>query len=252
MPGTGKSHTVAALLGYLAQNTPQGSLPPLTVHVNCMVLTDPTDVYAALLRGVQAAVAAGGAPGRVAPVMSSTKQTSQAAYESLVALLHLVRQAKGPGSKAAGKGSSSSRASGGPGHGRLVVLVLDEVDRLADKAHEDLYRLFMMPHMAGAWARGGRGRTGIKLGNSAGDRWAQVAALGCIRQHMLRRRGLWCEPAPGQRCEIVGFRAARLDIRVHGLDVVGPMASVGKGCKMAAGLGEVQRWGAVVMMWRWG
>lgn len=35
------------------------------------------------------------------------------------------------------------------GAGRMFVLVLDEVDRLLQRGTDDLYRLFMLPHVTG-------------------------------------------------------------------------------------------------------
>ena len=48
LPGTGKSHTVRAVLGELQRNPPRGSCTPQAVFLSCFGLADPSGVHAAL------------------------------------------------------------------------------------------------------------------------------------------------------------------------------------------------------------
>lgn len=61
LPGTGKSHTVRAVLSALADKVRscKGVAEPCAVSLSCYGLKDPSDVYGALLAACQRELAAG-------------------------------------------------------------------------------------------------------------------------------------------------------------------------------------------------
>ncbi|KAF5839088.1 P-loop containing nucleoside triphosphate hydrolase protein [Dunaliella salina] len=130
LPGTGKSHTVRAVLDSLKQQQQGTQQQFCPIFLSCFSLRDPSDVHRALHAACKLSI-----PGvAAAPVPASA--SPQHAHEQLMDLL-----------QSCSKQTSGKR--GLKGGKRMVVLVLDEVDRLLLKGTEDMYKLFMLPRAAG-------------------------------------------------------------------------------------------------------
>ncbi|KAJ9530042.1 hypothetical protein QJQ45_023323 [Haematococcus lacustris] len=177
LPGTGKSHTVRAVLAALAAPSaapavrpphpsrfPAASAPgpaaaPAAVFLSCFAIKDPKDIYSALLAaaqqqlgGASASSAAVAAEGNSCPAAATPAMDPEHAYSALLDLLHKAAAGKAgqaAGSRPSKKGSVAKAA----GSRRMCVFVLDEVDRLLQGRNgvEELYKLFMLPHAAGQW-----------------------------------------------------------------------------------------------------
>ncbi|KAL6748260.1 P-loop containing nucleoside triphosphate hydrolase protein, partial [Haematococcus lacustris] len=175
LPGTGKSHTVRAVLAALAappaapavrpphpSRIPAASGPgpaaaPAAVFLSCFAIKDPKDIYSALLAAAQqqlgapaASSAAAAAEGNSCPAAAAPAMDPEHAYSALLDLLHKAAAGKAgqaAGSRPSKKGSVAKAA----GSRRMCVFVLDEVDRLLQGRNgvEELYKLFMLPHAAG-------------------------------------------------------------------------------------------------------
>ncbi|GFH10307.1 AAA domain-containing protein [Haematococcus lacustris] len=180
LPGTGKSHTVRAVLAALAappaapavrpphpSRIPAASGPgpaaaPAAVFLSCFAIKDPKDIYSALLAaaqqqlgGASTSSAAAAAEGNSCPAAATPAMDPEHAYSALLDLLHKAAAGKAgqaAGSRPSKKGSVAKAA----GSRRMCVFVLDEVDRLLQGRNgvEELYKLFMLPHAAAAREHG--------------------------------------------------------------------------------------------------
>lgn len=120
LPGTGKSHTMSKVMQSL---TVQSGCPSVsTVCINCMSVSSAGDVYKQILSGISSR--------HQANLSASTTVT----FEDLACALS--RHTK---SKANGKAQ-----------GTRLVVVLDEMDNLVAKSQQEVYNLFMLPHLPGA------------------------------------------------------------------------------------------------------
>ncbi|GLC39286.1 hypothetical protein PLESTB_001573500 [Pleodorina starrii] len=170
LPGTGKTYTVSRLLAALpglaaaasASTAAVGGVSFCCATLNCMSLDDPAQLYGRLQNELLRAAAAESGKGDLPDV--PTPSDTNAAYDSLLAALadlSVVRPAAAARKGAAGKGSRGAKRgrSGGAADAveqaaprrRVLVVVLDEVDRLMRRRDggEELARLFQLPSAPG-------------------------------------------------------------------------------------------------------
>lgn len=88
--------------------------------------------------------------------VSSAQVPASQAYDALVGLLkaHATTSEARAAAAAAKKSNKlppqkEKRAAAAPAVHTLLVIVLEEIDRLLDKGPDEVYRLFMLPHVPG-------------------------------------------------------------------------------------------------------
>ncbi|GAX85406.1 hypothetical protein CEUSTIGMA_g12822.t1 [Chlamydomonas eustigma] len=142
LPGTGKSFTVSRALGALRSEC---ELEPTSISINCMALADTKDIYSVLMAELVQLMRPGKTGNQQVHVSTQALGGSMEAYPKLVELLQSMGSRDYQLTGKAGRGDSKQSTRSG----RLLIIVLEEVDRLLDKGPEEVYKLFMLPHISG-------------------------------------------------------------------------------------------------------
>ncbi|GAQ80088.1 Pre-initiation complex subunit CDC6 [Klebsormidium nitens] len=134
-PGTGKSLAVSEAQGMLKKWAAEEGLPiPHVVAINCMTLRDPKEVYQRVLQEIEVLTEKESpAPSARAPKWEPTSKLAAASARLQSAL------SGGPN-----RGAKSPPESG------MVVVILDEMDRLVSRDQTVLYEMFKLATAPGS------------------------------------------------------------------------------------------------------
>jgi cell division control protein 6 len=141
-PGTGKTSTLQQIRAAVVQWCKQHSeLCPTYCYVNAATaVTQPAAVYGAILEAVKS-----GATADAAGAATECKLAPAEARKQLEALLFkAMRKNSSSGSGSSSSGSSSGSSGGVP----MIVLTVDEMDKLARAGAKELQQLFQWAHTA--------------------------------------------------------------------------------------------------------
>jgi cell division control protein 6 len=141
-PGTGKTSTLQQIRGAVVQWCKQHNEPcPTYCYVNAATaVTQPAAVYGAILEAVKSGATADAAGAAVVCKLAPAEARKQ--LEAL--LFKAKRKTSTGGSGSSSSGSSSSGSSGVP----MIVLTVDEMDKLARAGAKELQQLFQWAHTA--------------------------------------------------------------------------------------------------------